>query len=155
MRLFIGLPGPFGVIVGGGRRRAYTHTQVHGPGSKGLFWHPGTPPDSGFVFGSIYMAFLALSVAWNLLLIAVALVIGIVVSPYVLTRWVLRKFGVRAGTETRTTRRARLDARIPTRESDAARQDRLRREAAAYEIREAVRRQVQEAADRVSSRRPE
>lgn len=129
MRLFIGLPGPFGVIVGGGRRRAYTHTQVHGPGSKGLFWHPGTPPDSGFVFGSIYMAFLALSVAWNLLVIAMALVI----SPYVLTRWVLRKFGVRAGTETRTTRRARLDARIPTRESDAARQRRLRAEVASWE----------------------
>lgn len=147
MRLFIGLPGPFGLIVGGGRRRAYTHTQVHGPGSKGLFWHPGTPPDSGFIFGSIYMAFLALSVAWNLLVIAVALLVGIVAAPYVLTRWVLRKFGVGAGTETRTTRRARLDARIPTRENDAARQRRLRAEAASWEQDQRIR-----AAADVSSR---
>lgn len=61
-------------------------------------------------------------------------------------------WGILAGTVAVVVARLLVGRRF---NRDAARQDRLRREAAAYEIREAVRRQVQEAADRVSSRRPE
>lgn len=76
VRLWIPLPGPFAVTSGRRTRQRKTYAQEYGPTRRGLVWWPGSPPDSGFVVGSFWMAAVVVALAWNLL--ALALIIPVV-----------------------------------------------------------------------------